>query len=400
VVDLADSGTEALRLGQQHTYAVVVTDLRMPGMDGFTVIERLQGVQPDAAFVVVTGVPEIDLERMKDLNGAVCGIVSKPWDDLMMMTALSRALELKTDEAQPSPSPTGKVLVLEDSPGDAHLISEHLSHLPGGPRTVHVVGLLSEAIAVLHDEAVDVVLVDLSLPDAVGLDVVRRVTTAGPGAAIVILTGMEDDGLALRAIQLGAQDYLAKGVDGPALRRAVRHALERKRASLLLTQLAHRDPLTGLANRLTFRDRLAHAMAVARRASSKAAVVYVDLDRFKPVNDTFGHEVGDGLLREVATRLQAAVRGSDAVSRLGGDEFGVIVENIQDEGQLTQVLDRLRVGLVQQFFIDGHAIEVSASLGVAVFPGAGATGDDLIRAADRAMYRAKQRNGFSCEIAA
>jgi diguanylate cyclase len=397
-VDVADSGADAIRLGQRQTYAVVVTDLRMPGMDGYTVIERLQGLQPAAAFVIVTGFPEIDVERIKELNGAVSEIVSKPWDELRMVTALSRALELRTTSL--ATPPLGRLLVLEDNPGDALLITKHLSHWGNQTCAVQVVGCVSDAIEVLHDEAVEVILADLSLPDAVGLDVVRRINTAAPATAIVVLTGMEDDALGLRAIQLGAQDYLVKGsVDGASLRRAVRHALERKRASQLLTHLAHRDPLTGLANRLTFRDRLAHAMAVARRTTSKAAVVYVDLDRFKPVNDTYGHEVGDLLLQEVATRLQAAVRGSDTVARLGGDEFAIIVENVQDEGQLGNVLERLRAGFARPFVVGGQLVDVSASLGVAMFPGAGVTGEDLIRAADRAMYRAKRHEGLTCELA-
>jgi diguanylate cyclase len=398
-VDAAESGPDAIRLGQRQAYAVVVTDLRMPGMDGYTVIERLQGLQPDAAFVIVTGVPEIDVKRMKDLGGAVSEVIPKPWDEIRMVTALTRALALRTTGAA-SP-PTAKILLLEDDPGDALLIGRQLSNWDGGePCAVQVVSMVSEAIETLHDESIEVVLADLSLPDAVGLDVVRRLGTAAPATAIVVLAGTEDDDLGLRAIQLGAQDYLVKGsVDGPTLRRAVRHALERKRASQFLTNLAHRDPLTGLANRLTFRDRLAHAMAVARRTSSKVAVIYVDLDRFKPVNDTYGHETGDRLLQEVASRLQAAVRGSDTVARLGGDEFAVIVENVHDEGQLAQVLDRIRAGISRPFVIDACAIETSASLGVATFPGAGATGDDLIRAADRAMYRAKRNGGERYEVA-
>lgn len=399
VVDVAESGPEAIKLGQRQQYAVIVTDLRMPGMDGFTVIERLQGIQPDASFVIVTGLPEIDLARIEQFNGAVSEVLAKPWDQLRMVTALSRAMELRAIAA--ARQPAGKVLVLDDDPADALLVSRHMATWAGQRGSVRVATSMAEAVEVLHDdESVEVVLADLSVPDAVGLDVVRRISTAAPAAAIVVFTGMEDDDLGLRAIQLGAQDYLVKGkVDGPALRRAVRHSLERKRASQLLTHLAHRDPLTGLANRLTFRDRLAHAMTMAHRTESKVAVIAVDLDHFRPINESFGHEAGDTLLQEVATRLQGAVRGSDTVARLGSDQFGIIVESIEDAEHPAQVIERLRAGLSRSFMIGGHAIEVSASLGVAAFPGSGNTVEDLIRSADEALTQAKRHGALCLEVA-
>jgi diguanylate cyclase len=398
LVDLAESGAEAILLGEERQYSVIVTDLRMPGLDGYTVIERLQEFQPAAAFVIVTGLPEIDTERMKGLNEAVSEIVSKPWDEARMVTALSRALELKV--GRPSRPADGTVLIVEEDVDEARLISGHMAGWSAEPGQVRVVGRVCDAIEVLHDEHVEVVLADLSLPDAAGLDVVRRIGVAAPGTAIVAFTGLRDDDLGLRAIQLGAQDYLVGGeMDGAALQRAVRHALERKRASQLLTHLAHRDPLTRLANRLTFRDRLAHAMAVSRRTGSNLAIAYVDLDRFKPVNDSFGHEAGDLLLQEVAARLLAAVRGSDTVARLGGDEFGIVVENVQDDAQFERVLARLRLAFEHPFMIGGEAIEMTASFGIASFPGAGNTVDDLVRAADRAMYQAKRTSGVSCEVA-
>lgn len=387
-VDVAYSGSEAIHLGQQHSYAIVVTDLRMPGMDGYSVIENLRGRQDDAAFVVVTGLPEIDQKRMKDLGSLVTEVVAKPWDELRLLTTLSRALELRSHAVQKVSE--SRVLILQDQRDDAHQIARQMAHLNDNT-VVRITGLVSEAIEILHDGPVEVVLADLSLPDAVGLDVVRRIGMAAPGTPIVILTGQHDDELGLRAIQLGAQDYLVKGqVDGPSLRRAVRHAIARKRASQLMTHLAHRDPLTGLANRLTFRDRLGHAMSVARRVGTQVAVVYADLDEFKPVNDTYGHDIGDMVLQEVALRLQASVRGSDTVARLGGDEFAVVVEEIREDDQLAQLLGRIRSVFGQTCIVGGHPIEMSASLGVAVFPGDGATPDELVRTADRAMYRVKR----------
>jgi two-component system, NtrC family, C4-dicarboxylate transport response regulator DctD len=142
VVDVAESGPEAIKLGQRQHYAVIVTDLRMPGMDGFTVIERLQGIQPDASFVIVTGLPEIDLARIEQFNGAVSEVLAKPWDQLRMVTALSRAMELRAIAA--ARRPAGRVLVLDDDPADALLVSRHMATWAGQRGSVRVATTMAE----------------------------------------------------------------------------------------------------------------------------------------------------------------------------------------------------------------------------------------------------------------
>lgn len=165
-----------------------------------------------------------------------------------------------------------------------------------------------------------------------------------------------------------------------------------------LRVMAHYDSLTGLPNRVLFSDRLQQAMALSRRQGSKLAVVYIDLDEFKPVNDAFGHDAGDQLLIEIASRMRVVLREEDTLARLGGDEFAAIVTSIQDETSLERLLFRLLGQVADPVWVARHSVEVSASIGYTLFPQAEALdGDQLLRQADQAMYEAKHR-GRNCYV--
>jgi diguanylate cyclase (GGDEF)-like protein/PAS domain S-box-containing protein len=172
-----------------------------------------------------------------------------------------------------------------------------------------------------------------------------------------------------------------------AKERALRQETER------LADLAQHDELTGLANRTLFSDRLGHALARAQRDGREVAVVFLDLDRFKNVNDTLGHDAGDGLLRTVADVLRSATGATDTVARLGGDEFAVIVEDIGADGVVARALARIRAAFERPVTVVGEELLVRFSVGVACGPADGATAEELLVAADRAMYRAKDAGG-------
>ncbi len=182
---------------------------------------------------------------------------------------------------------------------------------------------------------------------------------------------------------------LAVGTDDVAVI-AVRDASERKRSERRIQELAHIDPLTGLANRLLLRDRLAQALAMADRTAGGVAVLCLDLDRFKAVNDIMGHHAGDCLLVEVANRIRAATRDTDTVARLGGDEF-IVVQPFSASSASAQALgQRLVQVLAEPYLIDDCSIEVSASIGIALHPTDASSGEMLLKQADLALYRAKQ----------
>jgi len=166
-----------------------------------------------------------------------------------------------------------------------------------------------------------------------------------------------------------------------------------------LRRLALEDPLTGLANRLYFEDRLTYAMELARRTGRRVAVHLLDLDRFKPVNDSLGHEAGDELLRQLARRWRALLRRTDTLARLGGDEFAVVQPEVGKPQAALALARRLLGALEEPFVFEGREVEVGASAGIALFPDDAATPAELVRLADEALYRAKRGGGERVELA-
>jgi diguanylate cyclase (GGDEF)-like protein/PAS domain S-box-containing protein len=399
-----------------------------------------------------------------------------------------------------------RVLLVEDNPGDARLLEFML--MDAVPEyTLAKAASLKEAIQQIRGQELDIILLDLSLPDSESKRTFWQVYAEAPGVAIVIMTGLDDEAFAAELVQAGAQDFLVKGsVDARLLSRAMRYAIERKRAEerlrlaaqvfestlegIVITEadnlvvsvnpafcamtgfeagevigqhrslvwgdaldvlqaddpdghgwrgesflrrkngerfpvwmsvtevlglareishrvivfaeitalkqtearlhfLANHDPLTGLPNRLMFTERLNQALANAQRVGDQVGVLFVDLDRFKNVNDTLGHSVGDQLLQQVAARIDACVRGTDTVARLGGDEFALVLTNVQMAEDTEIVAQKILDALRPAFDVHGHEIYVSASIGIACGQPSGEMAEMLLQHADVAMYSAK-----------
>jgi diguanylate cyclase (GGDEF)-like protein/PAS domain S-box-containing protein len=168
---------------------------------------------------------------------------------------------------------------------------------------------------------------------------------------------------------------------------------EQKQAEERIQHMAHHDSLTGLPNRLLFNDRLGQAISRAKRDASQFALLYLDLDKFKPVNDTLGHDAGDQLLKNVAERIHEQVRESDTVARVGGDEFAVILRDISSRQDAAAVAQKIIAALTAPFRLGNHpqAVEIGTSIGIAVYPGDAQDHETLIKIADAAMYSAKTR---------
>jgi diguanylate cyclase (GGDEF)-like protein len=283
-----------------------------------------------------------------------------------------------------------RVLVVEDSAGHAALVSALLEEAAPAEFRVEVVGTMREAVARVLQRSMDCVLLDLGLPDADGFEALERVRTAALDAPIVVLSARDDDAIAVEAVRAGAQDYLVKGtVDGRTLARALRHAVERKRTETALAHRALHDPLTRLPNRALFADRLRLALSRLERTQTCLAVLFLDLDGFKAVNDTLGHPAGDQVLVEVADRLRAGLRGGDTAARFGGDEFVVLCEDVASAAEVRGIAERIV-----------HEIPGGVSVGVALAIDGGEDPDELLREADAAMYRVKRRGGRGLELSA
>jgi diguanylate cyclase (GGDEF)-like protein/PAS domain S-box-containing protein len=420
------------------------------------------------------------------------------------------------------------VLLVEDNPADARLIREMFKEQ--GQRHVDLthVECMRDAEKHLAEFAVDMILLDLGLPDTQGLEAVRRTHAVAPHAPMVVLSGLDDESVALLAIQEGAQDYLIKGqIEPRELIRAVRYAVERKiieeklfdekeraqvtldcigdavictdiegkitflnhvaealtgwtlvesigkpmaeafqivnanthktipdpmdksvvqnragklpansvliqrdgrevfiedsvapihdradnitgsvlvfrdvsAARALAEQVVHsaeHDPLTDLPNRLLLNDRLEQAIAMAARLHGKVAVLFLDLDGFKHINDSLGHSTGDKLLKSVATRLLDCVRAPDTVSRQGGDEFIVLLQDLPKSNDAIVAVNRILEAVAIPHFVNDRELHVTTSIGVSLYPGDGLDAETLIKNADTAMYQAKEggRQGY------
>lgn len=249
------------------------------------------------------------------------------------------------------------------------------------------------------EENFDVILLDYRLPDMDGLAVLRQLRSGNfAEVAVVMLSSIEDDAVAEQCFEAGAQDFMLKDeVNGRRLIRAVRQAKQRYEIERALQNshdqlriLAERDPLTGLSNRRGFDLALKAAIAHAKRNRESIALVLIDLDDFKTVNDTLGHEAGDKLLVELSVRLREMVRDSDFICRLGGDEFLILATSVQKEEQIALLVERLNNALHNPIRINGTDILVTASIGVALLGQRADNADELFKCADIAMYRAKQ----------
>jgi diguanylate cyclase (GGDEF)-like protein/PAS domain S-box-containing protein len=422
------------------------------------------------------------------------------------------------------------LLVVEDNPGDARLIREMFNEQDAHRTEFTHVECMCDAEKHLADNQVDIILLDLGLPDAQGLEAVRRARKAAPRTPLVVLTGLDDESLASQALQDGAQDYLVKGqIESRSLLRSLRYAVERKameealfveqeRAQVTLNSigdavactdisgnisflnfvaekmsgwtlaeaighsmpeilrildavtretisnpmklgagqktsvhlppnsvlirrdgfeipiedsvapihdrqgkatgavivfrdvsvtramelemahLAQHDFLTGLPNRMLFSDRVRQAIAVAPRHLKKVAVLFLDLDGFKHINDSLGHAVGDRLLQSISKRLVTCVRGADTVSRQGGDEFVVLLSEMEKSEDAAITARRMLQAVAKAHSVELHDLHVTASIGVSVYPDDGMDSETLIKNADTAMYQAKENGRQSYQF--
>ncbi len=288
------------------------------------------------------------------------------------------------------------VLLIEDNPGDARLIEEMLREDPATPFRLRRADRLSRGLELLSLKETELVLLDLSLPDSHGLETFSKVYAHSPKVPIIVLSGNDDQTLALFAVKSGAQDYLVKGkIDRELLLRAMQYSIERKRYQEELERQANYDALTGLPNRHLLNDRLKQAVSSQRHVRS-VAVVFIDLDHFKVINDSLGHNYGDDVLRHVAERLQSAVRDGDTVARLGGDEFVLILNDQSREDVIFRTMRRIIGRVSEPMMIADRELNITCSAGLSLYPQDGPDTQTLLKNADAAMYRAKSqgRNTF------
>jgi len=252
----------------------------------------------------------------------------------------------------------------------------------------------AQALHMLKRIQPDVILMDAVMPVMDGFTACARMQKIPnlQNIPVLMITGLDDNLSVEKAFAAGASDYFPKPIHFAVVPKRVRRIVEAKRAERRVRELAFNDSLTGLPNRTMFFDQLKRCIEQAQRGGEGAAVLFLDLDRFKYVNDTLGHDVGDQLLIAVARRIQRSVRVVDCVARLGGDEFTVVLADVATADIPTSVAKKICQSLSKAFLITSHRITVSASIGISLYPQDGTDVGTLLQHADAAMYRAKKAN--------
>lgn len=288
------------------------------------------------------------------------------------------------------------ILLIENNEVDVRLLNELLNNAREGKYGITTTVTLKGGLAQLADNKFDVVLTELNLPDTDGVNTITLIQEQDSSVPIIVRSGQDSEELALQVVQMGAQDYLVKGQgDGLLISRSIEYSIERKRNEQGLSYLANYDSLTGLANRLLFRERLDRALIRADRNKNLVALLVIDLDRFKNINDTLGHDAGDKLLVEVAGRLEQCTREGDTIARLGGDEFTIIMEDVKVFEDAVKIVDKVLNRMKSSFDLLSREIFVSPSVGISMYPLDDTDAGNLLKNADSAMYSAKE-SGRNC----
>ena len=297
------------------------------------------------------------------------------------------------------------IMMIDDEPINMEIVQAYLE--TAGYSNFITTSESSRAMEIIKQELPDIILLDLVMPEVSGFEILEQLKRDDSlvHIPVIVLTSSNDSETKLKALQYGATDFLAKPVDTSELMLRLRNTL---RAKAYQDHLIYYDSLTGLPNRRRFAERLTVALERAIQTNECGAILHIDLDRFKRINDTLGHSVGDKLLQVVAVRLELRIRDRDALgkfqdadvrsslSRLGGDEYTIMIPGMKRPENAAQVARRILAAMEEPFQVDGNELFVTPSIGISVFPDDGDNIDTLLKHADIAMYHAKQhgRNGF------
>ncbi|MFC1589523.1 EAL domain-containing protein [Pseudomonadota bacterium] len=253
-----------------------------------------------------------------------------------------------------------------------------------------------DAIKAVEKQHPALILLDAVMPGLDGFATCQQIKDRGHAdVPVIMITGLDDDASVERAYDVGAVDYITKPIKWAVLKHRVRAIVKTVMAERKIQRLEYRDTLTQLPNRLLFVDRLEQAIVRADRHRESIALMIVDIDDFKLVNDSFGHDAGDQLIKAVGDLLSKSLRRADTVARIGGDEFAIIIENVNGDDDAISIADNLTTILEHNVRLDNQETFTSASVGIAMYPEDGSDAATLLKNADTAMFRAKE-NGRRC----
>lgn len=290
-----------------------------------------------------------------------------------------------------------RILIVDDHVDNLELLAQMLRL--AGYKSVSVTSNPRNVGTLHREHRYALILLDLQMPGLDGFQVLEGLkkieSEAGSYVSVLAITGNPVH--KLRALENGAKDFISKPFDPAEMVRRVSNLLEvrllheeTRSQREMLEELALHDPLTGLANRRLLVDRMSVAVAQARRSKTTMAVMFLDLDGFKDVNDTLGHGAGDSVLKGVASRLTSTVREEDTVARLGGDEFVITLPHIRGTADAAGMAAKIIDAVSQPYDIDGRAVRMTTSVGIGIYPNDGKDAEALMNSADTALYEAKR----------
>jgi two-component system cell cycle response regulator len=426
----AASGPEALEVAQKELPDIVLLDVMMPGMDGFEVCRRLRAdARTQHIPVIMVTALDQQSDRVQGLEAGADDFLTKPVNDVALFARVKSLVRLKMlmDELRmrestgqriglvepgepegPSCEIKGRVLLLDDREISCRRIAETLAEV----HDVAVLGDPNRLLSVVQDNRYDLIVISLSLQEVDGLRLCSQLKSLDATRNIPVLALVEEGDMPrlVRALDIGVNDYLLRPLDRSELLARCKTQLRHKRYQDQLRQTVQEsleaaitDPLTGLYNRRYMTHHLGTLVAQHNETGKPVSLLVLDIDYFKPVNDTHGHAVGDDVLKEFARRMQANVRGVDLACRMGGEEFVVVMPDT-DVALAYSIAERLRQQIADRAFAAAQGaveLKITVSIGVAATLGIADDASALLERADQALYRAKRegRNRVVAEAA-
>ncbi len=412
----ASSGGEAIAHLSTLRFDLVLLDLRLPDIGGHEIMDFINAKGIDADVIVMSGEVGIDA-AIGALKRGAYDYLRKPYAREELLKTVDNALEqrrLATANArianQLENSEKMYRYLVDSSPDIIYTLNHEGRFTFVNDRAYQLLGfsrdeLIGKHYSILvHDEDLErarYVFNERRVDERASRNVELRLKCRGATGKLsnsgdrtfnnTLMT------ISLNSIGMHVPDQEVKKLEFFGTYGVARDITDRKRAEEVISYQAYHDILTDLPNRILFKDRLGLAVIQAKRKQTELAVMFIDLDRFKLVNDTLGHVKGDELLQQVAVRLKECLRKGDTLARQGGDEFTIVLPELRDRDDARMVADKFLECLHKPFDLDGHEVHISASIGIAIYPGDGESIDELLRHADIAMYQVKAlgKNGHS-----
>ena len=333
-----------------------------------------------------------DMGRKNETDGAEELVQILFTEADLVINELNKELNLYKEDTLITKNDTARILIADD---DRSMRVALQNVLMADGYDIEVVSDGIDAVSSCEKSMPDLILLDALMPNLNGFEACKkiRMLRGSNHVPILIVTALDDEKSIERAFDSGATDYIPKPIHFAVMRQRISRLLKASRAEVHVRELAYNDSLTGLPNRTMFIDSMKKLIDKVRTRKDMLAVMFLDLDRFKYVNDTLGHNVGDMLLKAVAERIVSCVRTADTVARLGGDEFTLVLDGIEDRQIVANIAEKICKKVGEPYTFLGKDIYVTASIGISMYPQDGDNIELLMKRADTAMFRAKEHGG-------